>query len=340
VSQQSDPDRDRQHRQFLEDVLDGLLEKPQKTLPSKYFYDARGLSLFKEISSTPEYYLTRSELAIMERSSPEIAATIGSGCLLIEYGSGAADKAGVLLQSLEDPAGYISIDISREHLDEAVEILTRAFPEVEILGLCTDFTAPFELPAISRAPRRRVIYFAGSTIGNFEPVDAASLLRGMRAHLEESDGLLIGIDLKKDIAVLERAYDDAERRTEAFNRNLLVRINRELGADFDPERFEHRAVYVTSRDRIEMHLVSLDDQVVRIGDTDIHFRDGESIHTESAHKYEIEEFSGWASELGFRLKRSWTDDDRNFGVLYLTLEIPEGIPSISARRRIPASKGG
>ena len=305
----------------MHDVLDGLLKEPQKTLPSKYFYDERGLSLFKSIAATPAYYLTRSELAIMERSSPEIAAAIGSGCLLIEYGSGAADKAGMLLQSLEDPVGYISIDISEEHLDEAVEILTQAFPEVEVLGLYTDFTASFELPEIDRAPRRRVIYFAGSTIGNFEPVDAARLLRDMQTHLETGDGLLIGIDLKKDIAVLERAYDDEDRHTEAFNRNLLVRINRELGADFDPERFEHRAVYVTTHARIEMHLVSLDDQVVRIDDTDIHFRRGESIHTESAHKYEIEEFADWASELGFRLERSWTDDDRNFGVLYLILEV-------------------
>lgn len=312
------PDVGRQ--QFLEDVRDGLRSEPQKTLPSKYFYDERGLSLFKAISSTPEYYLTRSELWIMERFSPHIAAAIGSGCLLIEYGSGAADKAGVLLQSLDDPAGYISIDISQRHLDEAVDSLALAYPGLEILGLCTDFTAPFELPEIGRPVGRRVIYFAGSTIGNFEPAAAAGLLRGMKSHLEGGDGLLIGIDLKKDIAVLERAYDDKDRLTEAFNRNLLVRINRELGTRFDPELFEHRAVYVTTHDRIEMHLVSLDDQVVRVDGTDIHFRRGESIHTESAHKYEIEEFSDWARELGFRLEHSWTDDDHNFGVLYLTLE--------------------
>lgn len=308
-----------ERRRFLADVLEGL-SRPPKSLPAKYFYDERGLSLFKSISETPEYYLTRSEMSIMQGSAAEIAATIGPGCLLIEYGSGAPDKAALLLASLERPAGYISIDISKEHLDDAVASLEKAHPELEIVGLRADFTSAFQLPQLHTAAQRRVIYFAGSTIGNFEPSAASALLRGMQRHLRSGDGLLIGIDLKKEIDRLERAYNDTQGLTEAFNRNILVRINRELGADFDPGSFEHRAFYSHQHDRIEMHLVSRRQQTVHVGGSKIHFLRGESIHTESCYKYDLAEFAAWAAKLGFALEKVWTDSAKNFGVLFLTLD--------------------
>ena len=311
------------HRARLKaDVLQGLTSSP-KSLPPKYFYDERGSSLFQSISQTPEYYLTRSELAIMEQSADEIASAMGPGCLLIEYGSGAADKAHLVLDLLEEPAGYISIDISKKHLADAVDSLARSYRDLEVLGVHADFTADFELPEVARPVQRRVIYFAGSTIGNFEPAEARELLLSMRRRLLPGGGLLVGIDLKKDEDRLLRAYNDSQGFTAAFNRNILVRINRELGADFDPELFGHRAIYNRQLDRIEMYLVSRTDQTVQIDGVRIGFRPGETIHTESSHKYELAGFSSWAAPIGFRLHRSWTDPEGDFGVLLLTVAPPE-----------------
>ena len=302
--------------QMRADVLAGLSASP-KTLPAKYFYDERGSRLFLAISETPEYYLTRSELAIMEEHADEIAAALGPGCLLVEYGSGAADKAHLVLDLLQDPAGYISIDISKEHLDSAVDTLAAAYPDLEVIGLAADFTTDFELPTLQRPVRRRVIYFAGSTIGNFEPEQAQQLLRSMRKQLRAGDGLLIGIDLKKNEERLLSAYNDRAGHTAAFNRNILVRINRELGSDFVPDLFEHRAVYNPDLDRIEMHLESREDQVVHVDGARFSFAKGETIHTESSHKYELTEFATKAAAIGFRLRHAWTDAERNFGVLFL-----------------------
>lgn len=306
-----------ERRRFLSEVIEGLGET-QKRLPSKYFYDEAGLALFKAITETPEYYLTRSEMAIMEANAAEMASLAGPGCLLIEYGSGAADKAALLLEHLERPAAYISIDISKEHLEAAVESLAHDFPHIEILGLEVDFTGDFELPTVERKVEKRVVYFAGSTIGNFELDQAGDLLRRMADHLHSGDGLLLGIDLKKDLGVLHRAYNDEKRLTAAFNLNILEHINRELGADFDVSAFAHRATWNPRYDRIEMHLVSDRPQTVCVEGQTFELDRDETIHTESSHKYDPGEFAAWAAGLGFHRERFWTDGDRNFGVLYLS----------------------
>ena len=308
---------DASQERFLAEVIAGLSET-QKRLPSKYFYDEAGLALFKAIAETPEYYLTRSEMAIMQAHAAEMASLAGPGSLLIEYGSGAADKAALLLEHLERPAAYISIDISKEHLKAAVDSLATDFPQIEILGVEADFTGDFELPRIAGTVEKRVVYFAGSTIGNFEIDEAADLLREMAGHLDSGDGLLLGFDLKKDLGVLHRAYNDEQRLTAAFNLNILVHINRELDGDFEVSSFAHRAEWNPRYDRIEMHLVSDSRQTVHLGGQAFEFDRDETIHTESSHKYDPDELSAWAAELGFHRERFWTDADRNFGVLYLS----------------------
>ena len=308
---------DASQERFLAEVIAGLSET-QKRLPSKYFYDEAGLALFKAITETPEYYLTRSEMAIMQAHAAEMASLVGPGCLLIEYGSGAADKAALLLEHLKRPAAYISIDISKEHLEAAVDSLAADFPQIEILGVEADFTGDFELPRVAGAVEKRVVYFAGSTIGNFEIDEAEDLLRGMARHLDSGDGLLLGFDLKKDLGVLHRAYNDEQRLTAVFNLNILVHINRELDANFEVASFAHRAEWNPHYDRIEMHLVSDSRQTVHLGGQAFEFDHDETIHTESSHKYDPDELSAWAAELGFRPEHFWTDADRNFGVLYLS----------------------
>jgi dimethylhistidine N-methyltransferase len=284
---------------FLHDVVAGL-SLPQKSLPPKYFYDDAGSRLFERICRLPEYYLTRAELALTRANLRAIARFAGRGCELIEYGSGESLKTRLLIRALR-PAAYLPVDISGAALRAAAERLGREFPWLEIVPVNGDFLRPIELPR-SRAPR--VVYFPGSTIGNLAPDEAhafLSMTRGQAARM------LVGVDLRKDANLLHAAYNDSRRVTAAFNLNLLARINRELGADFEPARFAHYACYNPAQGRIEMHLVSLARQSVRIGRHRFAFEPGESIHTENSYKYSIEGFREMAARAGYAAHKAWTD---------------------------------
>ncbi len=300
------------------DVLAGLGASP-KTLPSKYLYDERGSHLFDDICELEEYYPTRTELTIMDDHVGEMAAKLGSRVMLIEYGSGSGHKTEVLLEALEEPAAYVPIEISLEHLRMSAKRLAARYPEIEILPICADYTADYELPESTATPRRRVIYFPGSTIGNFPKAEAAEFLRHVAEHCGPGGGLLIGVDLDKDRALLEPAYDDAAGVTAAFNLNLLERLNRELDANFDLERFTHRAVYNAEEQRIEMYLVSRTAQNVEIAGRVFEFAAGETICTEYSHKYTLESFAELARASGLEVEQVWMDDDRLFSVQYLTV---------------------
>jgi dimethylhistidine N-methyltransferase len=298
------------------EVLAGLRRR-RKRLPCKYFYDARGSLLFDQICELDEYYLTRTELAIMHAHAGEMAAAIGGSALLIEYGSGSSTKTRVLLDHLREPAAYVPIDISGEHLRLSAGSLAAAYPGLDVLPVCADYTTRFHLPEPDEQPARRIVYFPGSTIGNFEPADALAFLRGIARVCGPGGGLLIGVDLKKDPAVLHAAYNDARRVTAAFNLNLLARLNRELGADFDLSAFAHYAFYNPRRGRIEMHLLSQRRQEVNLGGETIEFAEGESVFTESSYKYTPADFAALAREAGFTAQQVWTDRDHRFSVQYL-----------------------
>lgn len=307
---------------FRADVLAGLAQ-PQKRLPSKYFYDERGSRLFDRICELDEYYPTRTELAIMRAHAADMAACMGPRCLIIEYGSGSSIKTRILLDHAERPAGYAPLDVSRKHLLAASAALAAEYPHIVVFPICADFTAEYELPENDATGpggskiARRVVYFPGSTIGNFPPAAAQSLLAHIARVCGPGGGALVGIDLQKPVAVLEAAYNDAQGVTAAFNRNLLARINRELGGNFDLQRFAHRAFYDSARGCIEMHLESLSDQDVIIGDQRFAFRTGETIHTEFSYKYTLEGFTAMAARAGLEARQSWTDPDHLFAVVYL-----------------------
>ncbi len=302
---------------FLADALAGLRAMP-KTLPCKYFYDKRGSELFDQICDLPEYYPTRTESAIMEDNIGEMAAVFGEECLLIEYGSGSSTKTRILLDHLPHLAGYVPMDISREHLHQTAEGLAEAYPHLDILPLCADYTQKFELPEALRPVRSRVVYFPGSTVGNFHRPEAAAFLAHIAEVCGPGGGLLIGVDLRKSAAVLEPAYDDAQGVTAAFNLNLLHRMNTELGANFDVSRFAHQAFYNDEVGRIEMHLRSLDAQTVTFGGECIQFALGETIWTECSYKYSLPEFAAMAASAGFTVRRVWTDPEEKFSVQYLS----------------------
>ncbi len=298
---------------FLEEALAGL-RAPDKWLPCKYLYDERGSELFERICELPEYYPTRSELEIMRAHAGEMAEALGPGVLLIEYGSGSSLKTRLLLDVLEGPSGYLPVDISREQLLKSSAALAADYPKLEVLPICADFSAPFALPGTQRRAKRRVIYFPGSTIGNFSAEHATRLLAEAAALCAPDGAMLIGVDLRKDRETLERAYDDSEGITAAFNRNLLQRMNRELGADFDLGRFQHRALWAEAQGRVEMHLVSAVEQVAQIAGERIHFRAGESICTEHSHKYTLKSFAGLARSAGLCVTRVWSDPRQRFSV--------------------------
>ena len=297
--------------QFIHEVIDGL-SRPWKRLPPKYFYDAAGSRLFDRITELDEYYLTRSELAIMDRHAAEITARCGPGTLLIEPGAGNLTKVRRLLNHLPDPVGYVPIDVSSECLRKAAWRLARDFPYLQIVPIVGDFSESLELPNIPAA--RRVVYLPGSTIGNFEPDEADDLLAYFAQLVGTGGRLILGVDLRKDPSILERAYNDASGVTAAFNCNVLERINRELGADFDVTAFRHLAFYNIERSRIEMHLVSVRAQEVHIADCRFSFRIGESIRTEHSYKYDVAELARRALACGFRLEHAWTDDRSYFAV--------------------------
>lgn len=295
---------------FFEDVVAGL-SLPQKALPPKYFYDATGSRLFEKICRLPEYYLTRAELSLTRANLSSIARFAGRGCELLEYGSGESLKTRLLIRALR-PKAYLPVDISESALAGAAARLRRQFPWLRIVPIVGDFSRPLDLPA---AQGPRVAYFPGSTIGNLTPEEAHGFLARGRAH---AGRMLIGTDLKKDANVLHAAYNDSRAVTAAFNLNLLARVNRELGGDFELKRFAHYAFYNAALGRIEMHLISLRKQEVKIGRHRFAFERGESIHTENSYKYSLEGFRALAANAGFRQARVWTDRKGLFALHALT----------------------
>lgn len=302
---------------FLADVVSGLSADP-KTLPCMYLYDERGSELFEAICELPEYYPTRTELGILDRYVDEMAKAIGARALVVEYGSGSGRKTRVLLNHLTDPVAYVPIEISREALDSSVADLRRAYPRLEILPICTDYTAHVDLPRPARKAERTCVYFPGSTIGNFAPAEARAFLRRM-ADVAGKDGcVLIGVDLEKERERLEAAYDDAAGVTAEFNLNLLHRIRDELDVEIPIEAFRHRALYNEGEGRIEMHLVSERDLRVEVGEKTLSFEKGETIHTENSYKYTLERFAELADGAGLQVDRVWTDPEQLFSVQLLS----------------------
>lgn len=302
---------------FVTDVVAGLAASP-KRLPPKYFYDSAGSDLFERITALPEYYPTRCELRTLKEHAADIAAIIPSGAALIEFGSGSSRKTRTLLGAARKLAAYVPVDISVEFLDRQVANLQREYPAMVILPVAADFSESFDLPeAVSVLPRAG--FFPGSTIGNLEPQEAAAFLRQAGRILGAGAVFVIGVDLIKDEKILYDAYNDAEGVTAQFNRNLLVRMNRELGANFDLASFEHQAFYNRAQHRIEMHLSSRKRQWVQVCGTNVEFRAGETIHTENSYKYAIETFQQLACSAGWTPLAAWTDSDNYFSVHVLTL---------------------
>ena len=304
------------HEQFLRDVCCGL-QKRNKSLPTKYFYDQRGSELFERICQLDEYYLSRTELVIMRGHVVEMADCVGSGCKLVEFGSGSSLKTELLLDHIDKLSAYVPIDIARNVLELSARRLVLRYPELVIQPICADFTLPFSLPDLGLDSKKTVGYFPGSTIGNFSPDDEIKFLRRVAELVGPGGGLLIGVDLKKDREILECAYNDSLSVTKQFNLNLLARINHELGANFSLDNFKHHAFYNATAGRIEMHLISLADQSVKFGESVVEFTKGESIHTESSYKYDPDHFHEIASATGFDLQQRWTDERRFFSVQYL-----------------------
>ena len=297
---------------FAADVIAGLTAMP-KRLPPKYFYDSAGSELFERITSLPEYYPTRCELGILHEHAPDIAALIPPGAALIEFGSGASVKTRVVLGAAKDLAAYVPVDISADFLERQAAALRQEHPGVALLPVAADFSKPFDLPvAIEGMPR--IGFFPGSTIGNFEPHEAATFLRQAGETLGPGAVFIVGVDLVKDQRVLQKAYNDKQGVTAKFNLNLLTRINRELGANFHPSAFEHHAFYNREKSRIEMHLASMKRQRVRVCGECVDFRAGETIHTENSYKYSVESFGAMARGSGWTSIAVWTDRDKCFSV--------------------------
>lgn len=302
-------------RQMFEEVLEGL-HRPQKMIPSKFFYDERGSELFEEITRLEEYYPTRIETQILEKNIEEIAAAVGDQSVIVELGSGNSTKTRLLLDHLSDISAYVPVEISEEYLMKTVQSLKDEYPNLSIKPVCADYTKPFQIPPVAKPFEYYVIFYPGSTIGNFRPDRAQNFLKTISKLLVSGGGMLIGVDLKKDREILEAAYNDAKGVTAEFNRNMLVRMNRELNADFCIDEFEHLAFYNEEKGRIEMHLVSKIAQEVHMNGEVIHFEKGETIHTENSYKYSPAEFESLVNEW-FEVKKIWTDKDDLFSMQYL-----------------------
>jgi dimethylhistidine N-methyltransferase len=301
---------------FAADVIAGLTAKP-KALAPKYFYDLAGSALFERITQLPEYYPTRCEIGILQDNAPAIASLFPKACAFIEFGSGSSRKARILLGAAATVEAYVPVDISGDFLQQDLAQLPRDFPHLKVRPLIEDFTQNFAIPP-ELAALPRVGFFPGSTIGNFEPHEACSLMRNLGEVLGPGSLLIIGIDLIKDQKILYDAYNDAEGVTAKFNLNLLARINRELGGDFDLTTFEHHAFYNSAQHRIEMHLASTKRQKVKVNGKAINFRAGETIHTENSYKYTVESFAALARGTGWSPLQSWSDG--MFGVLALKFD--------------------
>ena len=300
---------------FAADVIEGL-SRSQKALPSKYFYDAEGSRLFEAICDLPEYYPTRTEAALMRETAAEMAAVISDDAVLVEFGSGASTKTRILLDAAPQLGAYVPIDISPDALDQAAAVIREAYPNLDVAPLVDDFTTAIHLPDAATG-RLRTGFFPGSTIGNFRSEEIVSFLKSARQLLGRGAAFLVGLDLVKAVDVLLAAYDDAQGVTAAFNLNLLARVNRELGGDFDLNRFEHRAVWNADESRIEMHLVSSVAQTAQAAGRRFNFRAGETIHTENSHKFTVAGFEVLAVQAGWRLDRSWVRSEPSFAVVRL-----------------------
>jgi dimethylhistidine N-methyltransferase len=304
---------------FLAEVIAGLSSSP-RTLPCKFFYDERGADLFQKICELPEYYITRTETELLRRYAPEIADSIGPNAALIGFGTGAGIKTRLLLEHLQNPIAYIPVDISKQRLiDSAVE-LSHAMPALEILPVCADYLQELQFPKPLRKPDHVAVVFPGSTIGNLEPAVAQDFLQRVCRLCGKSGGLIIGVDLRKSREVLEAAYNDSAGVTAEFNLNLLVRANRELGADYDLARWKHRAVFNEAESRIEMHLISEGAQTIHVGGREFAFADGEKIITEFSYKHTVEGFTRLAASAGFReASRVWTDPKGLFAIFHFAV---------------------
>ena len=303
-------------RKALEEIQAGL-RRPQKMISPKYFYDERGSQLFEEICELPEYYLTRTEVGIMQAGVAEMAEAIGPRPYVIEFGMGSGLKTRLLLEALHHAVAFSPVDISAEHLAETVNDLARVFPGIEMLPLAADFTQPFPLPAPRQSAQRRLVYFPGSTIGNFEGWQAVELLHLMRRIAGDDGCILVGIDLKKESYLIDNAYNDTKGITANFNLNMLSHLNREFGADFDIDRFRHQATYDETAGRVEMRLVSQGAQTVRMGDLEFNFGNGEAIITEYSHKYSEQEFLELAKPVGLTPIQAWADENKWFSIMLL-----------------------
>ena len=299
---------------FHADIMDGLLaDKPY--ISPKYFYDEAGSKLFEKICETDEYYPTRTEVNILRDNIQDIVKKAGEDCLLIEPGSGDSYKVRLLLEALK-PIAYLPIDISQHYLQDEAKKLAAEFTWLNVHAICADFTQKLQFP-YSVKTRNKVAFFPGSTIGNFLPDQAVSVLQEIKMMVGEKGGMLIGVDLLKDTATLNAAYNDKQGYTAQFNKNLLVRINRELGANFKIDQFVHKSFFNEEKSRIEMHLLSLQDQQVNIKDRVIDFNQGQTILTEYSHKYSIQQFKVLAEQAGFILEKTWLDENKLFSVHYL-----------------------
>ena len=301
---------------LLAEVLSGLAE-PRKRLPPKLFYDARGVELYNRICATQAYYPTRTERDILASHAHEIARAVGTGTVVVEPGAGDMRKIRLLLPGLR-PRAYVPIDLALGQLRVEAHTLAREQPQLEVMAVSADFYAPGLQARLLREPGRKLVFFPGSTIGNFDPPEALAFLRRARVLAGDTGAALIGMDLHKSAAIVERAYNDPEGYTAKFNLNLLARLNREMGADFDLGAFSHRAFYDEAARRIEMHVVSARAQTVRIAGRSFHFAAGESIHTENSHKFALHAVTGLARQAGFGSVHAWTDPAAWFGVFLLS----------------------
>lgn len=303
-------------RNILNEVLTGL-SKSQKTLPSKYFYDKIGSGLFEKICELDEYYLTRTEISILQNNIDDISNVMGKNIRLVELGSGSSLKTRLILDHVENIDSYIPVDISEDFLTDIVKDLQKEYPNLKIQPVAADYTEGFSIPGSPESGSRKIAYYPGSTIGNFTRDNAKNFIGSISQLVGKEGGLLIGFDLIKDRKTLIEAYDDSEGVTAAFNKNILNRINKELNADFNIDRFEHRVLFNETEKRIEMHLVSTNNQRVTVAGREFFFEEGETIHTENSHKYSLESFREM-TEPYFSDVTTWTDSESKFCIQFLT----------------------
>lgn len=304
------------HNPFLEDVIRGL-SQPQKAIPSRWLYDARGSKLFDEITGLPEYYPTRTELSILRQHAASMAEAVGPDAVIVEYGAGSLLKVRILLDALDRPAAFVPVDISSEHLKDAARELRSDYPGLAVVPVVSDFMASNLANSLPDTGSRRAGFFPGSTIGNLLDHEIYRFLAMRREDLGDGSCFIIGLDQPKSPDILIPAYDDAAGVTADFNLNLLMRINRELGGTFDRSAFEHEARWNEAESRIEMHLKSVRKQSVTVSGRRFDFDAGETIHTENSRKISLERFSRMAESAGWSLTRTWTDDEELFAVFLL-----------------------